>query len=277
MEQHAAREPFFLYVPFNAPHDSSSLEPEIRSSVQAPDKFKQMYPPVEPEFREVSQFRYAAPASVVTPAARIRDYRAAVTCMDASIGKMLALLERKGALDNTIVIFFSDNGGSGGADNSPLRGHKAQMWEGGIRVPCLVRWPDGKVPAGAVCHEFLSSLELFPSLATASGADLPKGVVLDGFDWWPVLCHQKKTPRQEMFWQRKELIGARVGRWKWVDMGDTDQGNQRGGLFDLRSDIGEQHDLSLARPEVLAAIKTRYANWRGEMEAAQPRGPFRDY
>jgi len=276
-EQKGARAPFFLYVPFNAPHSSSALEPEIRTSVQAPDKFKQMYPPVEPEFREVPRFRYATPARVVTPAALTRDYRAAVTCMDASIGKMLTLLERKGVLDNTIVIFFSDNGGGGGADNSPLRGHKAQMWEGGIRVPCLVRWPDGGVPPGAVCHEFLSSLELFPSLASATGATLPRDVVLDGFDWWSVLRGQEKSPRQEMFWQRKDSIGARVGHWKWVDRGSHHSPEQRGGLFDLKADIGEQHDLSQARPEVLAMIKTRHANWRKEMEAAEPRGPFRDY
>jgi arylsulfatase A-like enzyme len=96
--------------------------------------------------------------------------------MDAAIGKMLALLDEKKILDNTIVIFFSDNGGSGGADNAPLRGRKSQTWEGGIRVPCLIRWPGGSVPAGLVNDEFLTSLELFPSFAAASGAKLPASV-----------------------------------------------------------------------------------------------------
>ncbi|MBP88517.1 MAG: N-acetylgalactosamine-6-sulfatase [Planctomycetaceae bacterium] len=272
LESYAAKEPFFLYVPFNAPHGSSALEPEIRSTVQAPDEFKKMYPPVEQEYREVSKFRYASPAKVVTPEARRRDYRAAVTCMDASIGKMLALLEERKILDDTIVIFLSDNGGSGGADNYPLRGHKAQTWEGGIRVPCLIRWPNGKVPADSVNEEFLTSLEIFPSFAAATGVERPKDVILDGFDWWPVVRGEQKSPRREMFWKRKDLIAARVGKWKWVDMG-----GESGGLFDLESDVVETNDLSKAKPEVLAMVKARYENWLHQMEAAEPRRPFRDF
>lgn len=272
LEQYAAEEPFFLYVPFNAPHGSSALEPEIRSTVQAPQEFKAMYPEVDPEYREVSRFRYASPAKVVTSEARRRDYRAAVTCMDASIGKMLSLLDERHIFDNTIVVFFSDNGGSGGADNTPLRGHKSQMWEGGIRVPCIVCWPGGGVHAGIVNDEFLTSLELFPSFASATSAQVPEGVELDGFDWWPTLRGETKSPRSEMFWKRKDLIGARVGNWKWVDMG-----GKSGGLFDLDSDVSEEIDLSQQRPDVLKMVKDRYANWLAEMEAAEPRGPFRDF
>ncbi|WP_286765119.1 sulfatase-like hydrolase/transferase, partial [Rhodopirellula sp. UBA1907] len=187
LDEHAGEEPFFLYVPFNAPHNSSSLDPNIRSSVQAPERFKAMYPRVEPETRVTDRYRYGTPATVATPQARRRDYRAAVTCMDAAIGEMLDRLEAKQMLDDTIVVFFSDNGGSGGADNSPLRGQKAQTWEGGIRVPCIVRWPAGKIPAGAVNDEFLTSLELLPSFASAAGLEPPADIVLDGFDWWPTL------------------------------------------------------------------------------------------
>ena len=185
---------------------------------------------------------------------------------------MLDVLAEKEILENTIVIFFSDNGGSGAADNAPLRGHKAQTWEGGVRVPCLIRWPGGNVPAGVVNDQFLTSLELFPSLASATGANLPKNVVLDGFDWWPVVRGEQESPRKEMFWKRKNLLGARVGRWKWVDMG----GNG-GGLFDLKTDIGEQRDLSHAKPEILKLVQDRYANWLKEMAGAEPRGPFRDF
>ena len=272
LEEHAAKEPFFLYVPFNAPHNSSALDPEIRSSVQAPEKFKSMYPPVDPETQVKEKHRYASPATVRTRAARQRDYRAAVTCMDAAIGKMLDILEEKQVLDNTIVIFFSDNGGSGGADNAPLRGHKTQMWEGGIRVPCIVRWPGGDIKAGCINDEFLSSLEILPSLANAAGADLPTNVILDGFDWWSTIRGKQSSQRKEMFWKRKNVAGARVGKWKWVDMG-----NNEGGLFDLEADISETHDLSDERPEILKMVKGRYANWLHTMEAATPRGPFRDF
>lgn len=265
-------DPFFLYVPFNAPHGSSALEPEIRSTVQAPDAFKALYPPVETEYREVERFRYASPARVVTREAKVRDYRAAVTCMDASIGKFLDALERKSLLEDTLIIFLSDNGGSGAADNTPLRGRKSQMWEGGIRVLSLVRWPKGGIPAGATHDAFLTSLEIFPSLAAATNTPLPQDVILDGFNWWPTLRGETESPRKEMFWKRKNLRAARVGDWKWVDMGA-----QNGGLFHLPNDIGETHDLSDAHPEILQKLKDRFANWEQTMQAAEPRGPFRDY
>lgn len=271
LDEYAGEEPFFLYVPFNAPHGSSALDPRIRSSIQAPEKFKKMYPAVEPEYRTTPSYRYASPATVVTGEARTRDYRAATTCMDASIGKLLDRLEAKNLLDDTIVIFFSDNGGGGGADNYPLRGKKGDTWEGGIRVPCVVRWPSGKIPAGSVNDQFLTSLEIFPSLASATGAELSTDIALDGFDWWPALRGETSSPRKEMFWKRKDSVGVRIGNWKWVQMGD------KGGLFDLSNDVGENHDLSDTHPDQLLMLKNRYADWLHEMDAAEPRGPFRDF
>ena len=122
------------------------------------------------------------------------------------------------------MIFFADNGGGGGAANAPLRGRKADTWEGGIRVPFLIRWPNGGIPAGAVNGEFLTSLEVLPSLAAAAGAELPAGVTLDGFDWWPALRGEAASPRQEMFWQRKNRIG-RAGRQ--VEMGRNGRRRRR--------------------------------------------------
>ncbi len=272
LESNAGQEPFFVYVPFNAPHGSSSLDPEIRSTVQAPDEFKRMYPPIEQEYRQVEKYKYGGAAKVVTSETRKRDYRAAVTCMDAAIGKMIKLLEERQLLDNTIIVFLSDNGGSGGADNSPLKGRKGQTWEGGIRVPCLIRWPNGNVPAGAINDAFLTSMELFPSFAAATGALMHADVVLDGYDWWPTIRGEKESPRTEMFWKRKDSVGARVGKWKWVDMG-----GKAGGLFDLESDVGETQDLSKQKPEILKMVKDRYETWLREMDAAEPRGPFRDF
>ena len=265
-------QPFFLYVPFNAPHGSSSLDPAIRTTIQAPKKYQDMYPPVAAETREVEKYRYASPATVRTAAARVRDYRAAVTCMDAAIGKMIAVLQERRQLENTIIIFLSDNGGGGGSDNSPLRGRKSQTWEGGIRVPCIVHWPAGSVPANSINHEFLTSLEILPSLTATCNAKVPAKIKLDGFDWWDVIRGSKPSPRQEMFWKRKDLIGVRVGCWKWVDMG-----GKSGGLFNLSTDIGENHDLSQSHPEILKMVKQRYQQWLTEMEQAEPRGPFRDY
>ena len=272
LQRHAGQVPFFLYVPFNAPHNSSALDPKIRSSVQAPQEFKAMYPAVDPVLRTVDDHKYAGVTEVTTKTARRRDYRAAVTCMDAAIGEMIDLLDSKGVLDQTIIVFFSDNGGSGGADNTPLRGGKGKTWEGGIRVPCLVRWPEGGVPAGAVSEEFLTSLELLPSFAAATDTKIPEDLILDGYNWWPVLVEGQSSPRTEMFWQRKNTIGARVGKWKWVDMAEAG-----GGLFDLDADVGEMNDLSQQRPKVLAMVRQRYQAWLRAMDDAEPRGPFRDF
>ncbi|MDE0818234.1 MAG: sulfatase-like hydrolase/transferase, partial [Pirellulaceae bacterium] len=272
LQEQPQNQPFFLYVPFNAPHGSSSLDPAIRTTVQAPKKFQDMYPPVDVESRTVEKYRYASPATVRTAAARVRDYRAAVTCMDAAIGKLITVLQERQQLENTIIIFLSDNGGGGGSDNSPLKGRKSQTWEGGIRVPCIVHWPAGGVPANSVNHEFLTSLEVLPSLTSACKTKVPSKIKLDGFDWWDVIRGSTPSPRHEMFWKRKDLIGVRVGNWKWVDMG-----GESGGLFDLSKDIGETNNLSQSHPEILQMLKQRYQHWLAEMEQAEPRSPFRDY
>lgn len=250
-------EPFFCYVPFNAPHGASNLE-RPRPGVQAPvDYIRQhygAYDPDQPHTRE----------------ARRKRYMASVTFMDEAIGKMLDLLDKQGLTDNTLVIFLSDNGGSGIADNTPLRGGKSQMWEGGLRVPCIARWP-GRIPAGTVCREFLTSLEIFPTLVQAMSGRLPEGVVMDGFDMSGVLGGKERSPRNEMFWERRGDRTARVGHWKWVE-------SARGsGLFDLEKDIGEQHDLSARHPDVLNRIKERFLAWKRQMEQAEPRGPFRNF
>lgn len=264
-------QPFFLYLPFNAPHGASNLDPEIRSGgAQAPDKYMQMYPHLDYEWQEIDH-RYAGRVKVPTAELRKKRYLASVTAMDASIGRVLDLLDEYELADNTIVIFFSDNGGSGIADNSPLRGGKSSMWEGGNRVCAIIRYP-GRVPAGSVNHEFLTSLELFPTLVNAAGLEPPAGVELDGFDMMPVLAGEAKSQRTEMFWERaREGRAARVGNWKWTDS------RRGGGLFDLTKDIGEENDLSQERPEKLEELKAAFEAWEKEMETAEPRGPFRDY
>lgn len=124
---------------------------------------------------------------------------------------------------------------------------------------------------GVVNEAFLSSLEIFPSLAAATGALTRSDVPLDGFDWWATLRAGKESPRTEMFWKRRDMLAARVGKWKWVKMGDAE------GLFDLDADISETNDLATQKPEVLKMVKGRYQNWLQEMDAAAARGPFRDY
>ncbi|UCD30671.1 MAG: sulfatase-like hydrolase/transferase [Planctomycetota bacterium] len=239
--------PFFLYASFNAPHTASSLR---RPGVQAPEDYIRLYG---------------------TPPGNNRTrFMAATTCMDSAIGEMWALLKSLGLDDNTFIVFTSDNGGGGSADNSPLRGGKTRMFEGGVRVPFIARWP-GHIPKGKTSHEFCSTLELFPTFLAAAGVPPPPGVILDGFNMLPLITKSAKSKRQDLFWQSHYDRAARVGHWKWVD-------SRRGsGLFDLSTDIGEKQDLSTDKPEVLEDVKARWAAWKKQMDEAEPRGPFRNY
>ncbi|MBI3875635.1 MAG: sulfatase-like hydrolase/transferase [Verrucomicrobia bacterium] len=248
--------PWMLYLAFNAPHSASSFasapgEKTATQGVQAPEK-------------------YVAPYLAKGVPEKLARYYGAVTCMDEAIGEILASLRETGVEKDTLVLFLSDNGGGGNGGNAPLKGAKGLMWEGGLRVPFIARWP-GKLPAGKITDEFLTSLELFPTILSATGAKPPRGVKLDGFDMLPVLSGEKKSSRAEMFWQRRGDKAARVGNWKWVE---SEKG---GGLFDLAADLGETKDLSKEHPDALAKVKARFDAWRREMDASEPRGPFRDY
>ncbi len=245
--------PFFVYLSYNAPHGASNLDRRIRGFAQAPGEFLAKYP---------------APDRI--EGERRHKYMAAVTCMDASIGRVLDRIDDYGLRDDTIVIFVSDNGAGGGGDSGPLRGRKGQMFEGGVRVPMLMRWP-GRIEAGSVSDEFLTALEVFPTLANAAGARLPDGITLDGFDMLAVLQGRESSPRESMFWERQSERGARVGKWKLV------HSRRGGGLFDLSEDLGERADLSQKLPGVRKRVERRYREWVEAMEDAEPRGPFRDY
>jgi arylsulfatase A-like enzyme len=270
VNQHSQR-PFFLYLPFNAPHGASNLDPKICTGAQATDEYRAMYPDLQEKAGYVRRdFRNEKNALVHNAASKRLEFVASITCMDAAIGQVLDPLDERGIADDTIVVFFSDNGGAGGGDNTPLRGGKGQMFEDGIRVPCIVRYP-GQIPAGTTSGEFLTSLEILPTLVKLCGVDPPRGLKLDGYDMLPVLAGKSPSPRTEMFWQRRADKAARVGHWKWVE---SARGN---GLFDLSKDIGETTDLSGSHPQKLAQLTAAFARWRAEMDAAEPRGPFRDF
>ncbi|QDT43967.1 Arylsulfatase [Gimesia alba] len=273
------QKPFFLYLPFNAPHGASSLDPRIRGGAQAPEKYKKMYPHLKDTLvtkKKTGRYEYRETPKGpvikqgVSPSKRRLEYVASITCMDDAIGEVLDLLDEYQIADNTIVVFFSDNGGGGGSDNSPLTGKKGMMFEGGIRVPCLVRYPK-KIKPGTVNESLLTSLELVPTFLNEAKIALPEDIVFDGYDMLPTLMGQADTPRKEMYWQRRADKAARVGNWKWVE---SAKGN---GLFDLSKDVSEKHDLSQTHPEKLKEMKAHFANWKKEMAEAEPRGPFRDY
>lgn len=260
--------PFFLYLPFNAPHNASNLNPTIRSAAQATEQYKNLYPELKRAAGVQNGTRYGKPATLLNKAARRWEYAACVTQMDDAIGKVLRKLDDIGASDNTIVIFFSDNGGGGAANNFPLRGKKGDMFEGGIRVPAIIRLP-GLKRADTTSDAFCSSMDVIPTLLSMCRIDRPK-IKFDGQNLMPALLQQAPI-RTDMYWQRKESKAARVGDWKWVSS------SKGSGLYNLAEDIGEKNDLSAARPEKLMELRTAFARWKDAMDAAEPRGPFRDY
>jgi arylsulfatase A-like enzyme len=254
--QESKQDPWFLYLCFNAPHGASSYgddskNPKSRSGVQAPDEYVAKY------------------AGSKVPE-NLKRYYAAVTRMDDAIGAILKLLDDTKQAENTLVIFQSDNGGSGNGGNAPLRGAKSTLWEGGLRVPFVVRWP-GKIPSGRVSDEFATTLELMPTLAAAAGVPTPAGVTLDGYNLLPTLAGHSTSPRKEMFWEFRGEKAARVGNYKWIES------ERASGLYDLTSDIGEQNDLSKKMPQLAAEISEKWTAWRKDMDKTEPRGPFRDY
>jgi arylsulfatase A-like enzyme len=242
--------PFFLYVPFNAPHGASNLE---YRGPQAPDKYVKMYGDL--------------------PGDRRQRYMAAVTCMDDAIGAILQKLKKLNLVENSLVLFTCDNGGG---DTTPLRGGKGTMYEGGIRVPFVAKWP-GRIPQGTVSDAFCSTLDFFPTFVKVAGTSLPPKVKYDGFDILPVLAENAPSPRKEQFWDLRGKHAARIGNWKWVV--DTKErwdlpGKGDGELYDLSVDIGEKNNLAKKRPDMLNKIKSRWEEWFTEMANSEDRGPF---
>jgi arylsulfatase A-like enzyme len=167
---------------------------------------------------------------------------------------------------------MSDNGAGGGSNaNRPMRGGKSNFFEGGIRVPCIIKWP-AKISGNQVIDNFLSSLEIFPTILAITGIDKPDDLILDGFNMMPVLTGaDENLERREMYWEAREKMAARVGNWKLVDNVDAK------GFYDLSIDISEENDLTDSLPEKLAEMKRKFSAWQVEMARAEPRGPFKDF
>lgn len=258
LNENLGTKPVFLYLCFNAPHSASTFgegtvtgAKKKSEGVQAPEKYVAMY---RDKVKDEKLARYCG----------------ALTCMDEAIGAVMDAVEKARQRENTLFLFMSDNGGSGNGGNAPLKGSKSTMWEGGLRVPFIACWP-GRLPAGKVTDEFLTSLELVPTLLAVAGSKAPDGVTMDGFDMLPVLCGEVNSSRQEMFWQRRADKAVRIKNWKWLE---SEKG---GGLYDLSSDIGETRDLSREKPEVVKMMQKKFTQWRSEMDASEPRSPFRDF
>ncbi len=239
IEQHA-RGPFFIDVAYNAPH----------WPYQVPDR-----PSVA---RDSARHLTPFDDSTSTRA----DYVAMLERVDQGVGRILAAVERLGLRDNTIVIFTNDNGGEWLSRNAPLFHHKLSVWEGGIRVPTIIRWP-GRLPAGQVTSQVGITMDLTASILAAAGVALPATLRLDGIDLFPILEGRRPQVERTLFWRgdpRRPQRAVRSGDWKLVaDMG-------RPLLFNLRTDVGERENVVGSHPDVARRLRDLLEAWTREMD-----------
>ena len=233
-----ADKPFFVYLPFNAPH----------TPLQAPKKYLDRYPRLQ---------------------GRRKTFAAMVDCMDEGIGRVLAALDEKGVADNTLVWFFSDNGGGIGASNKPLRGGKQTLFEGGIRVPAAVRWPAGGLTGGRKVSAVMGYIDVLPTLRRIVGAARHAGKPLDGVDVHDALAGRADPPERKWYsyWaqagENNERLAVIAGAWKLVREGPPilaprrPAGKAKGAklfLFRINEDPNERTNLAEKHPDVVNAL-----------------------
>jgi arylsulfatase A-like enzyme len=230
--------PFFCYMPFTIPHAAMHAPKELH------DKYRKLYPQFEKKIG-----RYSGP-QVTNP---IAAFPAMVEHMDNGVGQVLDLLRELKIEDNTLVIFTSDNGAhhEGGHDprfwdsNGPLRGHKRDLYDGGIRAPFLARW-SGTIAKGTTSNHISAFWDMMPTFCEIAGIETPGKI--DGISMLPTLMGEKKNQRQHeyLYWQygRKAV---RLGKWKGVKGKGIE-------LYDIEADIGETKNLSKENPDVVKRI-----------------------
>jgi len=247
IEQNAGR-PFFIDVAYNAAH--WPYQPPDHPSV-ARDNARHLGP-----FDNSTSTR--------------ADYVAMLERADQGVGRILEALDNRGLRQNTIVIFTNDNGGEWLSRNTPLFHHKGTVWEGGIRVPAILRWP-ARIPAGRVSGQVGITMDLTTSILAATRTPVPDGARLDGIDLLPVLEGRAPEIERTLFWR---VIGprpqraVRSGDWKLLFDG-------RPLLFNVRTDLGEQQNLIGQRSDIAQRLEPLLAAWQQDVDAEANRATTR--
>lgn len=243
--KHDAGRPLFLFLSFTAPAAPSFAPREyVDRNAHIPDEAR-------------------------------RTYAGMVSALDDAVGLVTAALEKKGMLDDTILVFHSDNGGAvaskflsgdgdvaiGAADNSPYRDGKGSLYEGGVRVPAFIHWP--KALKEGIVNALMHVTDLYPTLLVAAGARLDQRKTVDGLDQWPAIREDKASPRKEVLLSVEDLRGAvRVGDWKLILYATLPQ---RVELFDVPHDPGEEDNAAERNPELVAKLQARLNDYAWEM------------
>jgi len=245
--------PFFLYVPFAIPHLSIQVTEESLA------QYKGKIP--EADHKHHGYLKHPYPRA---------GYAAMISHLDRDIGKIVSLVKELGLDDDTLIVFTSDNGPTygrlGGSDSDffesagPLRGLKGSLYEGGIRVPMVARWP-GKIKAGTSSDHISAFWDVMPTLAEITGTSAPKAI--DGVSFAPTLlgnADQQKKP-EFLYWEFPAYGGqqaVRMGKWKATRQGILKRRNPdplKIELYDLATDIGEKNDVAADHPKVVARIR----------------------
>ncbi|MBN8458575.1 MAG: sulfatase-like hydrolase/transferase [Verrucomicrobia bacterium] len=197
--------------------------------------------------------------------------KAMTLALDRAVGTVLDSLKQNGIIENTLVFFINDNGGATGHNNAPLRGHKGQTWEGGIRIPFAVQWP-AAIPAGKTSDSPVIALDIFPTAMAAAGIEKSPGKPLDGVNLLPYLTGRSGSlPNRPLFWKSGSAWAIRDGDMILVG-GNTDQKNTQPALFDLAKDISESSDLAATRPEEVKRLQAIYQTWAATHQPTPWRG-----
>jgi arylsulfatase A-like enzyme len=277
LERHR-KGPFFLHIAYNAVH---TLVHEV------PERYLKRFglktiPGYDPRTmgRYVDYYdKYAVIGSISDSEMR-KYYLANLASLDDNIGRLLDAMDRLGLAGNTLVVFFSDNGGTqhGGGSNLPLRGAKSTTFEGGIRVPFMMRWP-GTLPAGKTYSHRISTLDLLPTCLEAAGIPVERTAKLDGQSFLAAAKAGTPAPteRRPLFWHYRDRWAVISEDWKLVrsdDPGgpkvhqiryDGDPADAEPALFNLANDPAEQRDVSKDNPLIVERLKRMFEDWRAEV------------
>lgn len=221
IREHNTSKPLFLYLPFNAVH----------SPYQVPASY-------EVPYAHLSEMR--------------KTYAGMTAAMDEAVGQVIEALEKQKMLDNTLIIFSSDNGGPAPGritDNSPLRGGKGSIFEGGVRLCAFACWP-GHVPAGKVVDQPVHVVDWYPTFVNLAGGKLEQPLPPDGKDIWPTLTQAAKSPHEAILLSGTRFGQAAVRAGDWKLLHDRDYQ-----LYNLADDIGETNNLASSNPAKLAEMK----------------------
>lgn len=227
--------PFVLYLPHEAPH----------YPFQGPEDegFRIVHQQI-PEQRDSAQV--------------VRAYREMVQALDAGVGAVMESLEQLGIAENTMVLFFSDNGASRFGSNGPFRGFKGSLWEGGIRVPAVAWWK-GKIAAASQSTIQSITLDIFPTLLSLAGLQTQE-TSLDGIDLSPTLINNAPMEPRILYWEYVNQRAIQTGPWKLL-INDEEQAR----LFNIKNDPGEKHDLSALQPERVKSMRALHKDWQKEV------------